>query len=211
MEEHCISTTAASTDSSNFGCSSGSSQEAHLVNRSRETTSIEPCCAATTTESFSRRLTRNHVDWKPFLVLAMIVLLDRVLVASSLTSPLRVSRRVSMVGMANDDSGMEEKEATSLDLASPPSSKLSHKPVPLVRSPRSRLPLVTSRQPHQLGDGRSTFLGFRNVKDLRGTPTAQHSSSGVGALMPDGGLSPCVIRVLGVGGGGCNAVRCVQV
>jgi hypothetical protein len=25
--------------------------------------------------------------------------------------------------------------------------------------------------------------------------------------MPDGGLSPCVIRVLGVGGGGCNAVR----
>ena len=26
-------------------------------------------------------------------------------------------------------------------------------------------------------------------------------------LMPDGGVSPCVIRVLGVGGGGCNAVR----
>lgn len=24
--------------------------------------------------------------------------------------------------------------------------------------------------------------------------------------MPDGGISPCVIRVLGVGGGGCNAV-----
>ena len=27
------------------------------------------------------------------------------------------------------------------------------------------------------------------------------------ALMPDGGLSPCVIKVLGVGGGGSNAVR----
>lgn len=26
-------------------------------------------------------------------------------------------------------------------------------------------------------------------------------------LMPDGGVSPCVIRVVGVGGGGCNAVR----
>jgi Tubulin/FtsZ family, GTPase domain len=26
------------------------------------------------------------------------------------------------------------------------------------------------------------------------------------ALMPDGGLSPCVIKVIGVGGGGCNAV-----
>ena len=24
--------------------------------------------------------------------------------------------------------------------------------------------------------------------------------------MPEGGLSPCVIRVIGVGGGGCNAV-----
>jgi cell division protein FtsZ len=27
-----------------------------------------------------------------------------------------------------------------------------------------------------------------------------------GAVMPDGGLSPCIIKVVGVGGGGCNAV-----
>lgn len=27
-----------------------------------------------------------------------------------------------------------------------------------------------------------------------------------GAVMPDGGLSPCTIKVIGVGGGGCNAV-----
>lgn len=27
-----------------------------------------------------------------------------------------------------------------------------------------------------------------------------------GAIMPDGGLSPCIIKVVGVGGGGCNAV-----
>ena len=32
------------------------------------------------------------------------------------------------------------------------------------------------------------------------------SYDGAGAVMPDGGLSPCVIKVIGVGGGGCNAV-----
>jgi hypothetical protein len=67
-------------------------------------------------------------------------------------------------------------------------------------------PLVTSRRPHQLANGRGTFLGFRNVKDLR-QQSIKPLQSSVQALMPDGGLSPCVIRVLGVGGGGCNAVR----
>jgi len=38
----------------------------------------------------------------------------------------------------------------------------------------------------------------------RGTTTALSNSAT--ALMPDGGLSPCVIKVLGVGGGGSNAV-----
>jgi len=83
-------------------------------------------------------------------------------------------------------------------------------------------PLVTSRNPHKLSNGRGTFLGFRNTKDLgaggaaaagsllRGGPTTTRSTqlqSQAQPLMPDGGLSPCVIRVLGVGGGGCNAVR----
>jgi cell division protein FtsZ len=66
-------------------------------------------------------------------------------------------------------------------------------------------PIVTSRLPHKLSRG--TFLGFRNVKDL---PLQQQQDlklkSSYQALMPEGGLSPCVIRVLGVGGGGCNAV-----
>ena len=31
-----------------------------------------------------------------------------------------------------------------------------------------------------------------------------------GAVMPDGGLSPCIIKVVGVGGGGCNAVSTEQ-
>lgn len=90
---------------------------------------------------------------------------------------------------------------------------------------------VTSRQPHEIYDGgdsatsrkrRGTFLGFRNTKDLpieqqeilrKRTATASSSASSSALqsvaqpLMPDGGLSPCVIRVLGVGGGGCNAVR----
>ena len=46
---------------------------------------------------------------------------------------------------------------------------------------------------------------------LSTTTTASSSttalSSSATALMPDGGLSPCVIKVLGVGGGGSNAVR----
>ena len=79
------------------------------------------------------------------------------------------------------------------------------------RQQQQQLPLVRSRLPHQLSNGRGTFLGFRNTKDIAGAGGPLKSS--VEALMPDGGLSPCVIRVLGVGGGGCNAVRaaCVYV
>jgi cell division protein FtsZ len=70
---------------------------------------------------------------------------------------------------------------------------------------KHNVPIVTSRLPQKLSRG--TFLGFRNVKDL---PQQQQQdiklSSSYQALMPEGGLSPCVIRVLGVGGGGCNAV-----
>jgi len=42
-----------------------------------------------------------------------------------------------------------------------------------------------------------------------GTTRQQHQLAPLrdAVLMPDGGVSPCVIRVLGVGGGGCNAVR----
>ena len=40
------------------------------------------------------------------------------------------------------------------------------------------------------------FTGFRKKTSLNND----------GAVMPDGGLSPCIIKVIGVGGGGCNAV-----
>ena len=81
-------------------------------------------------------------------------------------------------------------------------------------------PILTSREPQQLsrgtGRGRATFLGFRNVKDLRrdgtlgalgGNDSPSLLRQSARPLYPEGGLSPCVIRVLGVGGGGCNAVR----
>jgi len=81
--------------------------------------------------------------------------------------------------------------------------------------------LVNSRQPHSLANGRGTFLGFRNTKELstqqrQALRKSRMASTTGGAsalqstaqpLVPDGGLSPCIIRVLGVGGGGCNAVR----
>ena len=43
---------------------------------------------------------------------------------------------------------------------------------------------------------------------MRITPssTSMKMSEQGGAVMPDGGLNPCVIKVIGVGGGGCNAV-----
>ena len=81
----------------------------------------------------------------------------------------------------------------------------------------------TSDVPRSLGRG--TFLGVRresgvmrrmldqqrrqqeNVANKKGMVSTALSSSAT-ALMPDGGLSPCVIKVLGVGGGGSNAVSC---
>uniref|UniRef100_A0A7S1FQ27 Plastid division protein FtsZ n=1 Tax=Corethron hystrix TaxID=216773 RepID=A0A7S1FQ27_9STRA len=46
--------------------------------------------------------------------------------------------------------------------------------------------------------GTRAFLGVSRLSSA--------SASGAAAVMPDGGLSPCVIKVIGVGGGGSNAV-----
>lgn len=54
----------------------------------------------------------------------------------------------------------------------------------------------------------SAFLaqnGPRQAFGGVGAPVALHMSSN-NALMPEGGLSPCVIKVIGVGGGGSNAI-----
>ena len=73
--------------------------------------------------------------------------------------------------------------------------------------------------PRSLGP-KSAFLGMRRESGvMRRMMEQQRQREGprVGqtalassptALMPDGGLSPCVIKVLGVGGGGSNAVSC---
>ncbi len=51
-----------------------------------------------------------------------------------------------------------------------------------------------------------SFIGLRRRnKDGRVNTVRKMVDTG-GAVMPDGGLSPCIIKVVGVGGGGCNAV-----
>jgi hypothetical protein len=51
---------------------------------------------------------------------------------------------------------------------------------------------------------RGSFAGVRDSKTR--LPMADTN----GAVMPDGGLSPCIIKVVGVGGGGCNAVSLIS-
>ena len=84
---------------------------------------------------------------------------------------------------------------------------------------------ITNEAPRSLSSNRS-FLGIRREsgvmrrmleqqklveESLQSSTSNRKSSTALmsspTALMPDGGLSPCVIKVLGVGGGGSNAVR----
>lgn len=53
---------------------------------------------------------------------------------------------------------------------------------------------------------RGTFAGITRRTDTKSSSTALGMSDDAYAVIPDGGLSPCVIKVVGVGGGGCNAV-----
>lgn len=78
---------------------------------------------------------------------------------------------------------------------------------------------IISEEARALGPKRS-FLGMRRESGVMRRMMEQQKqgeantnrkgatalSSSATALMPDGGLSPCVIKVLGVGGGGSNAV-----
>ncbi len=52
---------------------------------------------------------------------------------------------------------------------------------------------------------RGQFVGLRRKE----SSTQREMSDSDGAIMPDGGLSPCIIKVVGVGGGGCNAVSTI--
>jgi cell division protein FtsZ len=68
---------------------------------------------------------------------------------------------------------------------------------------------LQNEHPQQLSRG--TFLGIRRESGIMRKLMSQTRGevslgSSMNALMPDGGLSPCVIKVLGVGGGGSNAV-----
>ena len=131
-------------------------------------------------------------------VLAMIIVLLGLLVpiTSAWTMPRAVSRTTTRLWQAHSSDSMKEENPCDIGSDESPFS-------------------VSSRQPRRLND-RATFLGFRNTKDLapqtraallgRSSSSTKLQSSSDAALMPDGGLSPCVIRVMGVGGGGCNAV-----
>eukprot|EP00591_Stephanopyxis_turris_P000074 CAMPEP_0195518642 /NCGR_PEP_ID=MMETSP0794_2-20130614/13386_1 /TAXON_ID=515487 /ORGANISM="Stephanopyxis turris, Strain CCMP 815" /LENGTH=435 /DNA_ID=CAMNT_0040647657 /DNA_START=221 /DNA_END=1528 /DNA_ORIENTATION=+ len=67
---------------------------------------------------------------------------------------------------------------------------------------------------NEMADGGNLDASLMNWKPKRGTFVGVHkrrgstalSSEPYSAVMPDGGLSPCVIKVIGVGGGGSNAV-----
>eukprot|EP00978_Attheya_sp_CCMP212_P024356 scaffold76392_cov52-Attheya_sp.AAC.5 len=64
----------------------------------------------------------------------------------------------------------------------------------------------SSGEPHRAKNGRVSFLGIRRDTGFMKRNSKEVSQLGIAPLMPDGGLSPCVIKVLGVGGGGTNAV-----
>jgi len=51
---------------------------------------------------------------------------------------------------------------------------------------------------------RVTFTGFRHKRSSSSVLNDMVDTGG--AVMPSGGLNPCIIKVVGVGGGGCNAV-----
>ena len=59
---------------------------------------------------------------------------------------------------------------------------------------------------------RGAFAGIRHRRRTSTTPTTTSKTNTAlsmmmnAAIIPDGGLSPCIIKVIGVGGGGCNAV-----
>ena len=56
---------------------------------------------------------------------------------------------------------------------------------------------------------RGTFAGITR-RSTKTSSTALGMSDDAYAVIPDGGLSPCVIKVVGVGGGGCNAVSIIS-
>eukprot|EP00580_Thalassiosira_gravida_P015321 CAMPEP_0201664776 /NCGR_PEP_ID=MMETSP0494-20130426/6136_1 /ASSEMBLY_ACC=CAM_ASM_000839 /TAXON_ID=420259 /ORGANISM="Thalassiosira gravida, Strain GMp14c1" /LENGTH=136 /DNA_ID=CAMNT_0048143609 /DNA_START=58 /DNA_END=465 /DNA_ORIENTATION=+ len=53
---------------------------------------------------------------------------------------------------------------------------------------------------------RGSFAGITTRRSSTSSTALSMIGAPIDAVIPDGGLSPCVIKVVGVGGGGCNAV-----
>lgn len=56
---------------------------------------------------------------------------------------------------------------------------------------------------------RGSFAGITRRNTKTSSTALGMSDYDSYAVIPDGGLSPCVIKVVGVGGGGCNAVSII--
>jgi len=76
--------------------------------------------------------------------------------------------------------------------------------------PQTSAMLSMSSKPSYQSNPNWTNLGIKRKSSISTktstTSTTTSQSSTIQPLMPDGGLSPCVIKVVGVGGGGSNAV-----
>lgn len=57
---------------------------------------------------------------------------------------------------------------------------------------------------------RGSFAGITRRNTKTSSTALGMSDYDSYAVIPDGGLSPCVIKVVGVGGGGCNAVSILK-
>lgn len=69
-------------------------------------------------------------------------------------------------------------------------------------NPRWKFTGIHNRQQTSASSSASTFT----TSSTSTSTTTTHHSMSFEPLMPDGGISPCVIKVVGVGGGGSNAV-----
>lgn len=119
----------------------------------------------------------------------------------------------------HDDNGDIHSEESILLSDECPKSLGSKRTFLGVRRESGIMRRMMMEQQQLMGNSMSSSSSSSSITNSRGQGLATSSStlsttalsSSATALMPDGGLSPCVIKVLGVGGGGSNAVRCLLV
>ncbi|KAL7428990.1 hypothetical protein ACHAXH_002388 [Discostella pseudostelligera] len=138
----------------------------------------------------------------------------------SATITTRTTTRTSSLRRAiqslQDDNGDIHSDATSINLSDECPKSLGPKRTFLGMRRESGIMRRMMMEQQQLmgtdslcSSASSSTSGRRQglaTSSLSTNKSSTALSSSATALMPDGGLSPCVIKVLGVGGGGSNAV-----